>query len=267
MSVFNFKNLEDSYQVRVTHTFSDDILHSYSAVIDVTAERTATNEYRFILLGRRDVMVDEEEPERISDIIMQELGDCLYPISLSVSSDKEIRKIENMSRIKARRQAKSAELLKRYAGTEVEPYLRASEYNLSDERQFLKALCRDAFVQFYFLPEREGVMEFSLHNFPEDGYITTCYAVKENQTNQKSFILSEPDEEPNLYSVMPAFCNPKVKKMDGTLTCITTKEGDFDRLRLQVNVLMNDEVASWMRRTVLIERDPDVKRKVNRWLY
>ena len=88
-------------------------------------------------------------------------------------------------------------------------------------------------------------MEFALRDFPEYGYVTTCYAVKEEESDTNSFILSVPDN-PDIYSVMPAFYNKRVKKMEGKLSCMRTKEGDFEHFELSVNVLMNDEASSYM---------------------
>lgn len=264
--MFGFKRLSDSYKVCVRHILPDDTFYSYRAVMDIRAEKMTPDAYRFILLGRRDVMINESQPENIADMIRLEIGDSLYPVYLSVSAEKEIRGIENMCAIKERRAEKKAELLERYPTGEVEQYLKASEENLADERRFLNVLRRDAFVSFYFLPEKDGVMEFALRDFPEYGYVTTCYAVKEEESDTNSFILSVPDN-PDIYSVMPAFYNKRVKKMEGKLSCMRTKEGDFEHFELSVNVLMNDEASSYMRRRVVIEHDPEAERVVNRWLY
>jgi len=251
--MFTFRNLEDSYIIYMRHILPDDRFHSYGAKIDVIAHREHAGHYSFALVRRHDVRIDEKEPENASDMVVKEIGDCLYPIKLSVISTGKIIQIDNFEEIKERWQEKHTELLKMYSSFELEQYIKASEKNMKDKQSLLSVLKRDAFIQFYFLPVEDETITFNLHNFPVHGLNMMYYAIKD-------FKYSASNQE--AYSVVPAAIMDG-DKTNGTLLCQYSRNGDFSDLTLRVYLLKKDNVT--YRRQVKLSRDENYKRKVNQW--
>jgi len=249
--MFQFRNLRDSYIVSVQHILPNDEVVSYSGKIDVEAKRIEKEVYRFTLLRRSDVLVDESPPEYGSDIMMKEIGDSLYPLRFIVSNTGNISDLINFEEIRVRWTEKREELLRKYHTFEFEQYLKASIQNMATKQRFMEILQRDVFIQFYFFSLEKGAAELHLCHFPKNGYKTSYFAVPNQKTDKDHYLLH------------PVFLKENILKTDGKLLYKKTKEGDVVNMKLKVNMLMEDQ--TYYRRNISICKDENTERLVNLW--
>ena len=108
--MYQFRILQSIYSVVVTYYLPDYTVQKYACKIVLSAKREKGN-YLFILEERLEVALNGEKPQKVMDTLMTLLGNCLYPIELSVSPGGEILSIPNFEQIREVWSKTSGELL------------------------------------------------------------------------------------------------------------------------------------------------------------
>ncbi|MDR2145966.1 MAG: hypothetical protein LBE91_05870 [Tannerella sp.] len=254
--MFHFRNLQDTYIVSVSHIFPDDRTATVMYKQDVLAHKVKKT-YRFELLQRHGMQIDGESPGDISEIIMMELGDSLYPLVLNVEEDGEILSIENFDEVRTRRSNKEKELNSKYQSFEFEQYLKAAKDNMKDEKTLRMGLGRDAFIQFYFRDTDRSDWYFHIFDFPFPDIQLMYYALRKKKPilHKDSIPVRMPEDN---YEIHPAFQLTDVLRNEGTVYCKRAVAGDIQEMKLYINLLKDDD--TYYRRKITLSRDENTER-------
>ena len=214
--MYNFKSLKASYKIHLTHQWPDFTLNRYSSRMMVSARR-CDGHYEFTLENRINVRLDGKPPAGIMDCLMMQLGNSLFPLTLQVSDDGKLYAVKNIEEVKQRWHKEADEMLKTHSTTEFKTYLEMASGNVAGEKQLVRSLAKDSFIQLFFLSYGSKVLEIDWFNFPRPGQKTTCYARR--KADELNYILS------------PAFNDDEVEQAAGTLSYRKFPSGELENMK------------------------------------
>ena len=166
--MYTFRHLDSSYDVDIILRRPDFTQTHYHCREHVTARyEKEKDQYIFLLEERSDILLDNEPPKELMDNLMINLGNAIYPLSLSVSPECGIQKVENFKSVKEQWEKKTEALLKEQYTQPLERYIQIASRNLKQESALRKSLAKNTFFQLFFLSFQTEVFTFEFENFPE----------------------------------------------------------------------------------------------------
>lgn len=197
--MYEFNKLASIYKVSVDYGLPDGSQTVYRSHVRIKAKRERKTDFLFTVLNRQDVTINNHTPTQTMDLLMLKLGDALYPLELSAGENGRLIDIENFEQIRKRWHEISALLLKENFTLPFEKYIHISRQNMNDLSSFRKAISRDSFIKYYFLPLGAEYIELECENFPVKGKTLSCMAVKDRRQSMAYYFVPLYDGDYSIY--------------------------------------------------------------------
>lgn len=159
-------------QIKAKYSFVSEVIKPsgersvYSKTELVDALPNLVEGLNFFLRGSTDVLIDGLEPENFN-LIMYRLGQSLYPIELNVLKTGRIKRVKNFAEIQKRWDKECKGILATHKNAYwVGRYINITSRNISSEVSFLETLCRNNFIQLFFMEEGAVKQHVELYAFP-----------------------------------------------------------------------------------------------------
>jgi hypothetical protein len=168
--MYDFKSINVEYDISVKNYFPNGKEVAYHRMEHVTARsENDSGLFIFRISPSSNETLNNKSLENFDEIFLR-LGKSLFPVILSVTNVGEIVSIENLDEIRQRRNLEIAAIKNEYPNAYyIDRYIECCE-ELS-ERQFLKSLLRNNFIQFYFTNYGMLTLRKTIYNFPKKGNI------------------------------------------------------------------------------------------------
>lgn len=206
--------------------------------------RREPNRYLFEFVDRKDILIDGKAPEEIMDQLMIEMGDTLYPLCLYVNHNGEILKVSCFEEVRDRWIKKTGELMQKHDTAPFKKYVQTAQRNMKTEEAFRKALTKNSFFKFYFLPDRAESFMHEVHHFPGRSDMTLFLF----ERNRKG--MTENGESLS-YTARSVF--PEKTEISGLLNRRFSESGDLELLKVELN--WEDTEGMPYRKTITLRVD------------
>jgi len=189
--MFDFRLLDTFYDIDILLEYPDYRHTRYQCREHLVARyNKETDLYSFRLEGREGVLINQETPSEVMDLLMIEAGNLLYPLSLAVSLKGDILHVENFEEVQASWLTKAQQLAGEHPTHHFRRYLEIASRNMKTEDKLREALLRNSFVSLVVKPLDTAGFMFSFNDFPSKGMIAT-YHCSESRTNKTNGIVME----------------------------------------------------------------------------
>lgn len=239
--MYKFKSLKSRYSITIHYRLPDYTETEYKSKMVVEAKKEKDN-YLFTLTDRLDVTLNNNEPEKVMDYLMMQLGNSLYPLELNVSPVGEFGSIQNFENVRDNWNKKAGDLLKNNPTDAFKKYIEMSGRNFVNERRLKKVLCRDTFIQLYFQAWGGKMLEIDCFNFPSQSRKTTYFAQHRGDNTA-------------CYDLMPAFLEKNMKGAGGILDYKLSDAGEIEWVKAEFYLLT--PTSEIYKKGVTIEADKE----------
>lgn len=164
--MYRFKQIKAKYNFvsEVVKPSGERSVYSKTELVD--ALPNLVEGLNFFLKGSADVLIDGLGPENF-DLIMHRLGQSLYPIELNVLKTGKIKRVKNFAEIQKRWGKECESILATHKNAYwVGRYINMTSKNICSEVSFLETLCRNNFIQLFFMEEGAVKQQVELWAFP-----------------------------------------------------------------------------------------------------
>lgn len=212
-----FKSLSARYLVRNEYIVEteENYCSVFSCRYKVNALYDEVSGYYNFNINRADVLIDGESVRKLMDKVIFEIGNTIYPLSLTVSPNLQIKDIINYKDIKERWTNCTKNLLQKYPSPQLRRYVSMSEKNIRDIPSLIHSLYKDTFFNVYFrdiytsTPEDEANAILWV-NFPKremnQTYLYTVNSVAKNKVETFGSILKIVSTQEGHYSMDYELC-------------------------------------------------------------
>lgn len=198
--MFDFKLLDTFYEVDIILEYPDYRHTTYHCREHLIARYNKEKDiYSFRIDGRENILINNESPVEVMDMLMVEIGNYLYPVCFEVSSRGEILQVENYEEIKRNWFRKVQKLLDNHYTPHFRQYLKIASRNLKNELKLREALVRNSFVKLVLKPLDDISFSFSFKGFPLKG-MTFDYLCRVKHRNKINGIVSYYEAKLNSFS-------------------------------------------------------------------
>ena len=228
--MLDFKLLNTFYDVDITLKYPD-YRHTYYHCREhlIARYNKAEDRYNITLEERDNILLNNEYPKEIMDILMIEIGNSIYPIEIEATSEWEVLKIKNYKEIKQQWIDKTQELLKKYETLPFKRYVEITSRNINNESKFRETLEKNTFMKLVLKPLNAESFKFSFDDFPQKG-TTVLYECKK-QYSKDSGIVTE---------YVPELVSPTDFKGGGYVRYTFSELNDIEKIEAQFDLESQD---------------------------